>query len=104
MPCIILAGAIFTVGGPERKISVNGKIVPFEDHSYCGPTMLNKRGDPLDHQSPEFLTAASLWAQQGRKVGPDGLCQWNHEQEPILKRINSRNAIVVGWKPAIKGE
>jgi hypothetical protein len=90
-------------GGPTRKISVNGEIVTFEDHPYCGPTKLNKRGDPAREQPIAFLKAASLWAQQGRQM-KDGLCAWNHEQEPILRQINRRNAVVIGWKPARKGE
>lgn len=103
MPTLRIAGALVLVGGPTLKISVNGKLIAFEDHSYCGPTMLNRHGDPLKNQTPEFLTATTLWAQQGRRV-QDGLCQWDHEKEPILKRINSRNAIVIGWHPARKGE
>jgi hypothetical protein len=98
------AGSVFLdCGGPNCKISVNGQIIEFEDHPYCGPTKLTKRGDPAAHQPPEFLMAASLWCQQGKQI-EDGLCRWNHEQEPILKRINSRSAIVIGWKPAQRGQ
>jgi hypothetical protein len=90
-------------GGPTLKISVNGAIVTFEYHPYCGPTKLNKRGDPASDQPMAFLKAAVLWAKQGRQVAK-GLCVWNHEQEPILRQINRRSACVIGWKPARKGE
>lgn len=72
MPCIPFkigdCCGILTVAGPTFKISVGRKIFDFEWHSYCGPSALNKRGDPLRHQPTAFLNAASLWNQQGRKV------------------------------------
>lgn len=93
----------FDCGGPNLKISVNGTVIDFEDHPYCGPTILNKRGDPAARQSPAFLAAATLWAQQGRRTR-DGLCLWDREQEPILRQVSRRHAIVIGWSPARRGE
>lgn len=63
-------------GGPIRKISVGGKLYEFEMHPYCGPTLLNKQGDPIDlaKHPAAFLHATSLWAQQGQRV-ENGLCQ-----------------------------
>lgn len=90
-------------GGPTHRISVNGKIVTFEDHPYCGPIAVSARtGEGLKRQTPEFLRAVTLWYEQGKRV-EDGLCRWDHEQEPILRRINKSNAIVIGWKPAKRG-
>ena len=71
------SAAIFIdCGGPVLEIAVNGRRVRFEDHPYCGPTALKRNGDPARYQPNDFLTAATLWAQQGRKV-KNGLCQWN---------------------------
>ncbi len=90
-------------GGPMRKISVNGKLLEFEDHAYCGPNVLNQRGEPLAEQPRVFLLAASLWVQQGRRI-EDGLCRWDHEPEPITKHMGGRHHKVIGWTPARKGE
>ena len=63
-------------GGPMRKIRVNGKIIEFEDHPWCGPTILNKQtGEPLKVQPDAFLLAASRWAMGGREIRR-GLCVW----------------------------
>lgn len=80
-------------GGPMHRISVNGKIYEFEMHPCCGPTLLNRNGDPLKHQPTSFLEAASLWAQQGRRI-EDGLCRWDHEPKPILRR----SSLEIRWR------
>lgn len=91
------------IGGPMRKISVGGKIYEFEMHPYCGPTLSDKHGSPLEKQPSAFLEAASLWAQQGERI-EDGLCRWDHKPEPILKHLGGRHYQVVGHHPARKGE
>lgn len=54
-------GAVFiSAGGPMFRISVDGAIYEFEIHPYCGPTLLNRRGEPLQNQPSNFLLAASL--------------------------------------------
>jgi hypothetical protein len=103
MPTIRIPGGLALVGGPTLKISVGGKIYDFEDHSYCGPTALNKRGDPLANQPAAFLEAASLWCQQGKRM-EDGLARWDHEPEPIVKWVGKRTAIITGYHPAKRGE
>lgn len=66
-------------GGPMRKIKANGKIIEFEMHPYCGPTIIHKRTkEPLKNQPETFLRAASLWAQQGQEI-KDGFCVYNSE-------------------------
>jgi hypothetical protein len=91
-------------GGPMRKISVGGKIYDFEMHPYCGPTLLNKRGDPIDlRKHPQsFLHAASLWSQQGQKI-EDGLCVWYHEPKEIKKHLGGRHWEITGCEPPVRG-
>lgn len=97
--------ALMLVGGPMFKISVGGKIYEFEMHPYCGPTLLNRRGDPLplDKHPKDFLEAASLWAQQGQKT-EDGLCVYYHEPKEILKHLGGRHYLLVGHEPRVRGE
>lgn len=95
--------AFFDCGGPMLKIQVNGRIIEFEMHPYCGPNILNKRGEPLAHQPQDFLEADSLWAQQGKRM-ENGLCRWDHKPEMILKHIIGKHYEVVGEKPARRGE
>lgn len=97
--------ALVLVGGPMFKISVFGKIYEFEMHPYCGPTLLNRRGDPipLDKHPSAFLEAASLWAQQGQKTEA-GLCVWYHEPKEILKHLGGKHYLLVGYEPPVKGE
>ena len=56
-------------GGPEYWISVGDKVMRFEDHHYCGPSVLGRDGDPLANQPPEsspFWEAVNCWYQQGK--------------------------------------
>jgi hypothetical protein len=89
-------------GGPTRKIQIEGKIYTFEDHPYCGPSLLDKKGDPLSKQPMKFLHAASLWKQQGGKI-KDGLCEWYHDPEPMLVHLGGKNYKVIGYKKPKKG-
>lgn len=86
-----------------RKISVNGRVIEFEMHPYCGPTMLNKKGDPLKNQPAAFLSAASLWVQQGQRI-EDGLCRYDHPPEPILRHMGGKHYQVTGYAKPVKGE
>lgn len=90
------------LGGPMRKIQVDGKIYAFEMHPYCGPTVLDKHGSPLAKQPPRFLYAASLWTQQGQRI-EDGLCRWDHEPKLIAKHLGGRHWQVIGEEPAVRG-
>lgn len=77
MPCIRIPGGILTVAGPTLKIRVGNRVLHFEDHSYCGPIQLSTvTGDPVKREGMPFLTAVSLWHQQGKKIGDDGICIW----------------------------
>lgn len=90
-------------GGAEFTIQVSGVKYRFEMHPWCGPNILNRRGEPLKRQPRAFLIAASLWAQQGQRV-ENGLCVWDHEPEPIVEHLGGRNYKLLGFKPAARGE
>jgi hypothetical protein len=89
-------------GGPTLKISVKGKVYSFEDHPYCGPVVLTRRGDPASVQPMAFLKAASLWYAQGKRV-EGGLCRWDHEPKEILKHLGGRHWQIVGHEPPVRG-
>lgn len=89
-------------GGPMFKISVGGKVIEFEMHPYCGPTILKRNGDPLKHQPTPFLEAVSLWAKQGQKM-ENGLCVWFHEPKEIMKHLGGKNWEIIGYEPAERG-
>ena len=56
--------------GPDIFIiDRHGKKWKFEDHHYCGPSVLGRNGDPLANQPPEsspFWEAVDCWYQQGK--------------------------------------
>lgn len=83
MKCACCAdGVRLAGGGRDYTIEVEGLRYVFEMHHYCGPAVLNRHGDPAKYQpSPRhpFWTAVTLWCQQGRHVGADGLCIWGPE-------------------------
>ena len=97
-----LLGACVDCGGPMLKISVGGKVIEFEMHPYCGPNILNRKGDPLANQPNDFLVAASLWAQQGQRM-EDGLCRWDHPPKEILKHLGGRHWQILGYEKPVKG-
>lgn len=90
-------------GGPMHKISVCGKIYEFEMHRWCGPNILNRKGEPCKHQPPDFLRATSLWAQQGQRI-ENGLCRWDHEPKPIVEHIVGKHYWLRGHEAPVKGE
>lgn len=98
-----MSGIFLELGGPMRKISVAGKLYEFEMHPYCGPTLLNRKGEPCKYQPLAFLHAASLWAQQGQRI-KDGLCRWDHDREPILVHLGGRHYKVVDFTEPKHGE
>ena len=95
-------GACVDCGGPMLKISVGGKVIEFEMHPYCGPNILNRKGEPLATQPHDFLVAASLWAQQGRRM-EDGLCRWDHPPKEILKHLGGRHWQILGYEQPVRG-
>lgn len=64
---------------PIFEMLLNGKVISFEWHPFCGPASLTKTGNPRVHQSDAFLEAATLWNWQGRQM-KDGLCVWDENE------------------------
>lgn len=63
------SNAILTLGGNEYLISVNGEGIRFENHPFCGPIPIGKRGKELKlGPRHKFWRAVTRWAQQGRMV------------------------------------
>lgn len=95
MTCVCCkSGFCLAVGGTDHVIEADGRRWRFEMHPMFGPAVLNSRGDPADKQPgprSKFWTAVTLWSQQGRQTGADGLCVW---QEPVaveLVHLGGRN-------------
>jgi hypothetical protein len=67
-----------SVGGPDRKINVNGVVYLFEDHPVHGPSPVTKTGRvrELSARSP-FWEAVTRWYQEGKKIDADGFCEWS---------------------------
>jgi hypothetical protein len=69
--------------GPTRTIEVDGKLYRFEDHPRCGPTPLNKRGDPKHlGQRHRFWTAITQWYDGGKKLDANGCAIWEEAADP----------------------
>lgn len=92
-----------SVGGPDFTIQVNGKRIRFEFHPYCGPIAIKKTGEAKKVQPHAFLEAASLWAQQGKKVGEDGLCIWFREPREMVQHLGGKHYSFLGYEPAERG-
>lgn len=70
---IYISNGVLTVSDhdDDYKIMVDGKEWLFEFDSMWGPRAITKRGRDL-RMTNKFLTAVSLWRQQGERVGEDG--------------------------------
>lgn len=69
-----------TIGGEPITISAGGKDWRFEWHSYCGPSVLGKNGDPLKNQLPDrhlFWVALAYWISQGQRIDESGRAIWS---------------------------
>lgn len=88
-------------GGEDRKIIDRlGKEWIFEDHPYCGPSVLNKRGDPLEKQPAQkspFWECVNLWYQQGKKID-NGICLWVAPKKEKYEHIVGKHWRFVGYE------
>lgn len=79
------------VGGPDRMIKdESGDIIKFEEHPYCGPVALNKKGDPLENQpggKASFWRVHHWWVDQGKKIDAEGFCVWE-KPKPTHKKVH----------------
>ena len=83
MPCIHFGGAIVTLAGPTRYITVGDKRIAFE-MTYCGPAVLKQDGNPKARQPSSrnpFWYAFSAWTQQGERTDDAGECLWDWMRE-----------------------
>lgn len=86
--------ACILTGGPTYTIVADGHRWTFEDHPYCGPSVIGKRGDVLSNQPvarSQFWRACELWRAQGKRVDAGGLCAWSEPPpERWLQIVGSR--------------
>ena len=82
-------------GGPTRKIlDRKCKTWRFEDHPYCGPTVVDRNDDPKDVQPPEsspFWEAVNCWYAQGKQMIDNGFCKWQPPTVQKMKHIGGRH-------------
>jgi hypothetical protein len=94
-----MSRVFISYGGPDRVIVDEAdRRWNFEMHPYCGPIATNKSGDPAKNQPAErssFWRVTSWWAQQGQKIGADGLCVWTKPPEPKLVHLGGRHYKIV---------
>jgi hypothetical protein len=101
--CVSVAGlGVICMQNEYRLVLKDGTEYRFDWHDYCGPTFVNKRGEPLARQPGErnpMWKAFNAWAAQGRKVDVSGTCIWAaiSEPQPILEHIGGRQYRVIGW-------
>lgn len=104
MRCLCGTNVCLTFAPPDRIIEADGKRWTFEWHNFCGPVVLNKRGDPASIQPPErspFWRAVTLWKRQGERV-KDGLCVWEEPPGTAWINVGGRNWAPVGTELANK--
>lgn len=81
----------------DYKIRAGEKEFCFSFHSFCGPSLLGKRGQEIAFppQKSPFWDALYWWIKQGKQVDSDGYCVFKWETKPvnILKHLGGRN-----WK------
>jgi hypothetical protein len=81
-------------GGPTHRIGVGGPAVT-DDRS----GILEKQPRPRH----PFWHAVSQWAEQGRKVGDDGLCVWFLDPEEIWETDGRGVSHLIGQHLPVRG-
>ena len=81
-------------GGPDRWLSVCGKIMCFEDHPHCGPILLTpKTGEIAEQQPPEkhaFWSHVNAWYAQGKQTITAGGKVWCKYETPLAAARKAR--------------
>jgi len=93
--CILIGGKDYLI--KDRS----GKEWKFEDHPYCGPIVLDKKGDPKNKQpkvNSLFWESVNLWYSQGKKIN-ECLCVYENikQKKPILKHKGGRHYEIIGY-------
>lgn len=104
MPCVrtVVAGSPCFIMIPDTyRIRAGGKEFHFEFHPFCGPTMIGKRGNPVQAMPPQrspFWDALYWWLKQGKQVDADGWCVFKWETKPvnIVKHLGGSHYKVLG--------
>jgi len=93
MSCITIGQFHVKLGGPDLGINVGGEDVLFENHPYCGPMPVGKRGNPkhLAARHP-FWRAVTIWATQGYQIF-EGRAIYAPPPTTRLVKVDKRNAI-----------
>lgn len=89
-----------SLGGPTYRISVRGKLIPFEMHPYCGPA--------LERIPRGFWDAIELWQKGGSKLEGDicvvpSKCIGCNGTGYLLRHLGGRSCEVVGKCEACGG-
>jgi hypothetical protein len=88
---------IIHISMADAPLKINdktGKLWHFEMHRYCGPAVLDTRGEIKNTQPPAkspFWEAVSFWAQQGEKMTDGRLCAWTQPITPKLVHLGGKN-------------
>jgi hypothetical protein len=96
---------ISMANAPLKIKDKTGKLWEFEMHRYCGPTVLDSRGEIKDKQPPAkspFWDAVCFWVRQGEKITQDRLCIWTQPIEPKLVHLGGKNYAYEGSALALK--
>ena len=88
--------------GPEYRIRC-GKWTRFEDHPYCGPIFLDRKGDPLSQQ-PSPIDAVwshvNAWYAQGKQfeaLAGEKWAKYKTDRHKTLREVCAeRNALRAG--------
>ncbi len=83
--------ALVCIGGPTRTILAAGRVWYFEMHHVFGPMPINRRTGRERAGTQAFWDAVTLWAQQGERVDPDGICQYEQPAPKLLYHLGGRN-------------
>src|SRR5579859_2231035 len=66
----------------DYRIMVDGKLYIFDFSAQFGPSFYDRRRNfkMIPSRSP-FWKGFNPWLNQGKRIGPDGLCVWEPELE-----------------------
>lgn len=85
--------------GPFFITDEKGKQWRFEDSDRFGPSLIDKKGDPLKNPWPgprsPFWRAHRIWVRQGRRLEDGKKCIWDEPKPQIVRMLSKRVAVVV---------
>lgn len=71
--------ALLLKGGRDYEVEINGEVILFEDHPYCGPMPLIRSGAKRGQERVlgprhRFWKVMEWWYQQGKQLDEHGRC------------------------------